>query len=71
MRVDFEEGELEDLREAMQAYLKGMMVELARTDQRPYRAMLHEKVDRFERLSNRLERAATPAERALRRERSS
>jgi hypothetical protein len=70
MRIDFEEGELEDLREATQAYLRGLMVELARADQRPYRAMLHEKVDRFERLNNRLERAGTPAERALRRERS-
>lgn len=68
MRVDFEEGELEDLREATQAFLKGLMVELTKADQRPYRAMLHDKVERFERLFGRLERAATPAERAVRRD---
>jgi hypothetical protein len=62
MRIDLEEGELEDLREAVQGCVKELVTELARADQREYRAMLRKKCDRFERLNVRLERAATVTE---------
>ncbi len=68
MRIDLDEGELEDLREAMEAYLKGLLTELARADQRRYRAMLKDKCDRFDRLASRLQRAGTRAELPLARE---
>lgn len=67
MRVDFDEGELEDLREAVGGSLRALLTELARADKRNYRAMLKEKCARLERLAGRLDRAATPAERAIRR----
>lgn len=65
MRVDLDEGELEDLRDAMRAFQKGLLTELAHADHRDYRAMLKDKLERFERLTDRLDRAGTPAERAV------
>jgi len=56
MKLDLDEKELSDLREAVGVYLHGLLAELARADQRNYRAMLREKCDRFEKLAGRIDR---------------
>jgi hypothetical protein len=56
MRLELDETELNDLREAVGVYLKSLLGELAHADQRNFRTMLREKCDRFERLAGRIDR---------------
>lgn len=62
MKLDFNETELSDLREAVGAHLRGLLGELAHADQRNFRRMLKEKCDRFESLATRIDRGGTPRE---------
>jgi hypothetical protein len=55
MNLPLEDSEVADLREALQSYTQRLRTELARADQRRYRAMLREKLDRYERLCARLD----------------
>jgi hypothetical protein len=56
MKLDLDEKELSDLREAVGGYLRGLLSELAHADQRNFRTMLREKCDRFEKLAGRIDR---------------
>jgi hypothetical protein len=60
MRLELDQDEADDLREAVNAALKGLAHELVDTDQREYRDFLRSKLVRFERLSAEIERAAAP-----------
>jgi hypothetical protein len=56
MRLELDETELTDLREAVGVYLKSLLGELAHADQRNFRMMLREKCDRIEHLAGRIDR---------------
>ena len=56
MKLELDAAELSDVREAVGAYLKGLLGELAHADQRNFRAMLREKCDRYEKLAGRVDR---------------
>jgi hypothetical protein len=60
MKMDFDDVEMSDLREAVGVYLKGLMGELTHADQRNFRRMLRDKCDRFERLAGRIDRRSRP-----------
>lgn len=55
MNLPLEDAEVADLREALQSYTQRLRTELAHADQRHYRAMLREKLDRYERLGAKLD----------------
>jgi hypothetical protein len=58
MELKFESGEVADLREALDAFDKVLLAELAKADDRDYRKMLREKIRRYEALLKRFEPTA-------------
>jgi hypothetical protein len=50
MDVKLDSTEIADVREALQSFTKVLLAELAKADQRQYRAMLRQKVRRYEAL---------------------
>jgi hypothetical protein len=57
MVLELSQSDIEDVTEALQAEQKQLLEELARADNRAFRAMLRAKAERVERLLVRLERA--------------
>ena len=55
MNLDLDPVQITDLKEALHAFTKGLLGELAHADQRQYREMLREKVGRYEALLSRLD----------------
>jgi hypothetical protein len=60
MKLELDRDEAEDVREVVNAALKGLAHELAHTDQREYRDYLRAKLARFERLHAELDVALEP-----------
>ena len=58
MTLDVSPTEMTDLREALQAFTRQLLGELARADQRQYRDMLRDKLGRYEQLIARLSSSA-------------